>query len=957
MGQSVRMPGVFFEAVFPEPEERLPRMDVAAFVGFASAGPLHAPVRVEDPGEYRNVFLGDVELAWDEERGSRRRSHLGVAVESFFANGGQRCWAVRVADGDTAVRHRFPLPGLIDSDDRRSSPASLAEARARSVGSWSEELAVGTALSREPTSLVSSAWSGTTPLELAVGGYRIDLAVDPARLETGDLLEVAFGPGLPSLLLFVDDVRRIAGGSRILGSRSTDPGTGETIGAFWIESATTASPSVASIDETIPPVAITESDGLSRVSAFLGSPPAVSTLPSVRRLNFEMTVWKGEERIAQLSDLGFGGRHSRFWSLLPDDERLFRLPLGEEEPEAPKGLVREAQTPRFPIAGEESPASFYLPWGMGRQRTRDVALELDGSLITGTTLERDGLADFGAGLFLDPDLATLGSDTLRQEAEYRRFVLDRPLSGLHSLLPIREVSLVAAPDAVHRAWSTGLGSSMPTLLSAPVLEPIDGPDDAGVWTATWTAVDGADTYRLQQDDDPEFPAPKIACDGDQLKALLASAQGCPGDRFFRVRAERDGERGPWSNTERALMPPEPFEDCERDRPGSYRLMYTSAASPGAVLEWTASDPAESWASRFELQESADAGFFSAKAVSLDPLSFDSHVLPDRRTAGRYYRIRGVGNLPGPWSNTVYVGPTERAAFTEYPPTDYDPSDLLAVQLALIRFAAGRGDLSAVLGMPEHYRAVEAVEHARILTVADSSLTSSPPPLEAGVPHLAQGETWILSYASLYHPWVTTRSDDVQDEGPLRIQPPEGVASGMIAGMSNEFGAWIAPANRALGGIVALGTVFDAGAWSRLAEARINSLLDNPGGYLVLYESTLSPDLSLSQIHVRRLMILLRRLALREGNRLVFEPHGPQLQHRVRHQFERILADLFERGAFGSDDPNVAYRVVTDESVNPRQSVDLGRFVVEIQVLPAPAIHYLTVRLVNTSPGKLTVEEV
>src|SRR5262245_66575117 len=102
--EAVRLPGVFFEAPTPAPEEGLPRMDIAAFVGFAAAGPLHLPVAVESPRRFRDLFGDDPALAWWEERGEIRRAHLGGAVEGFFVEGGLRCWVVTVADCAMAVR-------------------------------------------------------------------------------------------------------------------------------------------------------------------------------------------------------------------------------------------------------------------------------------------------------------------------------------------------------------------------------------------------------------------------------------------------------------------------------------------------------------------------------------------------------------------------------------------------------------------------------------------------------------------------------------------------------------------------------------------------------------------------------------------------------------------------------------------------------------------------------------
>src|SRR5919199_4401105 len=92
-----RLPGFRFEADSPPLAEVLPRMDVACFVGFAASGPLHVPVAVESVAQFESVFGKDAPLAWDSARGEQAFAHLAPCVRSFFANGGRRCWSVRVA--------------------------------------------------------------------------------------------------------------------------------------------------------------------------------------------------------------------------------------------------------------------------------------------------------------------------------------------------------------------------------------------------------------------------------------------------------------------------------------------------------------------------------------------------------------------------------------------------------------------------------------------------------------------------------------------------------------------------------------------------------------------------------------------------------------------------------------------------------------------------------------------
>jgi phage tail sheath protein FI len=223
-----------------------------------------------------------------------------------------------------------------------------------------------------------------------------------------------------------------------------------------------------------------------------------------------------------------------------------------------------------------------------------------------------------------------------------------------------------------------------------------------------------------------------------------------------------------------------------------------------------------------------------------------------------------------------------------------------------------------------------------------------------VPPLTDGEAPVLSFGALYHPWTVTRAGRNAD-APLRRLPPDGAVFGLMAEVALADGAWRAPANRPLRGVLALDPPLGPGSWGRLAGARVNALLNDARGFLALSEETLGGEGGLERVHVRRLMTLLRRIALREGQRFVFEPHGAALRRRVQATFERFLGELFHRGAFAGRDASEAFRVVADATVNPPASVDQGRLVVELRVAPAAALNFLTVRLVTTGPAGLAVE--
>ncbi len=101
-------PGVYIQEVDsgPRPIEGVGTA-MAAFVGFAAAGPANRPVLVTNWSQYVETF-GSL------EDGGRRNPHipgayLSHAVYGYFLNGGGRCYVTRVVAGSTSEEKPTPL--------------------------------------------------------------------------------------------------------------------------------------------------------------------------------------------------------------------------------------------------------------------------------------------------------------------------------------------------------------------------------------------------------------------------------------------------------------------------------------------------------------------------------------------------------------------------------------------------------------------------------------------------------------------------------------------------------------------------------------------------------------------------------------------------------------------------------------------------------------------------------
>jgi hypothetical protein len=336
-----------------------------------------------------------------------------------------------------------------------------------------------------------------------------------------------------------------------------------------------------------------------------------------------------------------------------------------------------------------------------------------------------------------------------------------------------------------------------------------------------------------------------------------------------------------------------------------------------------------------LEEALDPDFVTANVIYQG--SSGKVTLYSRPTGDYYYRLRRqIGSVSSNYSNGVGFrvgGPT---GWQLYPVSQYQNDTLLAVHHALLRMCAARGDMFAVLAMPQHYRENDAMAHA-------SELQSA----------LGEAEQNIYSFGALYYPWlIGSEEDDLLN---LRANPPDGAMAGAMAMRSSSRGPWISPANEPLHGVVDLTPPILKSSRQQLQDAQINLVRQEATGFVCLCELTLSDNPDLTLINVRRLLSFLRKTALRVGVDYVFEPNSDEFRRGVQRGFEKLLDRLLQLGAFAGPTASVSFQVVTDKSVNTPQAMDNGQFFVELRVAPSVPMRFLTVRLMQTADRTLVTE--
>jgi hypothetical protein len=1014
-----RLPGFRFEPQPPPLADKLPRMDVAVFVGFAAAGPLHVPVVVEDAAQFEAIFGGDAPLAWDRARGEQVKAYLAPAVRAFFRNGGRRCWVVRVAG--SAKANLFPVTGLARLQANRN--LQPAYARARSKGSWSDSLQAGAVLT--PRLVVLGKFTSLTNFELEVSS--------PGEVSAGDLLRFTFEEGYVPLV-FVREVESLASGSSNLGSTTGGarrlrvrvrgdavqwfrlPGKkpyvktgvarvltvqGRRIAARvnappdadWRDEGpvrlnlnlpSTEAPAVGSFVRATfgkerlwlraDDVRVLDPVGPQKVMQVSGeavwlykSKPGVELQAPVRceKLLFELLARQGDSAPSRLPGLSFAASHPRFWSSLPADEPLYRDATLKDE--NPHGEVwKMAATPRFPLAGrsEDAADAVYFPVVM----PTFTAPYLGPLQPRTSALKRDGLSTFGTALFFDRELMHTGVENLLTQADFLRYQSPRPRSlyGIHAALAVEEATIIAVPDAVHRGWSFEGAERPEPEPSEPLPHPewwayrrcdptavidtseqpeeghfldcrlvrldspsllLEGQDESGTLTLSWSSQIDDRRFVVEESSSPDWRGASRIYEGTGRQLVLAGRD--PRRRsYFRVRAEAGGCLGEWCELE-----------GEFDQDGALVLTWPTLLEAKYILEE---------ATRTDWGDAASIYEGTENRLSLYS-RHDGHY---------FYRIRAVvGEITSDWSEGVAAhigGPT---GWQLKPAEAFRTSTLLEVHCALLRMCAARGDLFAMLSLPEHYREGDAIRHVAGLKPPPRTATGSSTQvvLSPGlIAPLGYGETRALSYGALYHPWLVSRESNLYVE--LRRMPPCGAATGIMALRAFKRGAWVAPANEPLRGVVALTPPILPAARLGLQEGRVNLIRREPQGFLALAADTLSDDEDLRPLGVRRLLILLRRLALRLGAAFVFEPHNDAFRRLVKRGFEGMLGEMFQRGAFAGATPSDSFRVNTGSELNTPQLTDQGRFIVELKVAPSLPLTFLTLRLVQSGDRGLSTEE-
>jgi hypothetical protein len=256
--------------------------------------------------------------------------------------------------------------------------------------------------------------------------------------------------------------------------------------------------------------------------------------------------------------------------------------------------------------------------------------------------------------------------------------------------------------------------------------------------------------------------------------------------------------------------------------------------------------------------------------------------------------------------------------TTMPGEKVDLDMVKAVQTMMIAHCERLGDRVAILDAPPDLTPQEVKKWRMDVTGFDSS------------------------YAAMYYPWIKVM-DPATDQ--VIALPSSGHLAGVWARNDNTRGVHKAPANEVVQGAVGLAYQTTKGEQDTLNPIGVNCIRAFPGrGIRVWGARTLSSNPSWRYINVRRLFNYVEKSIEGGTQWVVFEPNDRKLWARVKRDASAFLRTVWRDGALFGSSPSEAFYVKVDDELNPPESRDLGRLVIEIGLAPVKPAEFVIFRI-------------
>jgi uncharacterized protein len=219
-----------------------------------------------------------------------------------------------------------------------------------------------------------------------------------------------------------------------------------------------------------------------------------------------------------------------------------------------------------------------------------------------------------------------------------------------------------------------------------------------------------------------------------------------------------------------------------------------------------------------------------------------------------------------------------------------------------------------------------------------------------------GSRFRSTYGALYYPWLRV-ADPLRLDGLLHTIPPCGHVAGVYARVDNQVGVHKPPANEHVQGAQAVSLAISPLDHGRLNELGVNVLRGDAGrgiritGARTLLRENVKGDKDVFRewgyVNVRRLLIMIAEMLDRQLQWVVMEPNYRSAWGDIERVVESCLHRLWRQGALDGETAATAYAVRCDETTNPPEEIERGRFICTIGMQPPWPAEFVVVRIGKT----------
>jgi uncharacterized protein len=214
-----------------------------------------------------------------------------------------------------------------------------------------------------------------------------------------------------------------------------------------------------------------------------------------------------------------------------------------------------------------------------------------------------------------------------------------------------------------------------------------------------------------------------------------------------------------------------------------------------------------------------------------------------------------------------------------------------------------------------------------------------------------------SYVASYTPWIVVPDPAVN--GGTLVVPPGGSVAGMMARNDATNGVYQAPAGVQFGGLnnaLGVDAKFSDPTLGTLNSMNINVIRPVVGAGISVMGGRTRKNFAVDKyVSARRTLIFIKETMKRSCEFALFKNNDENLWAALRATAELVLRPVWAQNGLKGRNPNEAYRIVCDASINTPAVVASGEVRMEIAVALQSPAEFIVIRVSQMAGGTAVTE--